>query len=729
MKRVIWAAALVILAAQEARGTEVKHFRAATRQELAAGDHENVALDSLGRLLLAQRVERLAALEEPYLFSAAVHPRGWVAGTGNGGKVLLVDRAGKTETLFTADEPAIFAVHVDADGTVYAASSPAGKVYRLRDGRGEVVFDPEETYIWALARGTDGSLLVATGLPGRVYRVDSKGRAKLLWDGGEAHARGLAVLPNGDLAIGTAEEGRVVRLTADGVAQTLYDSSLTEVVSVAAGADGEIWAAVISSEASLIDSGAAKSNGKAKEEVGGEGAEAAVSVTTEDEAETPAAAGSGARRSTSKSIRSEVLRIPATGVVETVHSFEEETVFAVRWMNGELWIATGVEGNVYRHDGTALVLEQDLEDREVIALLPEAGRMSFAATNAAAFYRATGGPAREGTYTSVSLDAGQAARFGTFHWDGDLPPSTAARFAFRSGFTAEPDATWSDWSADQQGHEISLSAVPRGRYVQWRAAFAANGELSPSLASATLSYRQDNQRPLVRTLSVLEPGQILVPAGFNPGNQAYEPASPNRDGIFTTLAPAGSADEGGGRQKTLWKKGYRTLRWEAVDPNEDTLRYRLEVRRDGAAAWLPMAADLKETFWSFDATVLPDGLYRFRLSASDERSNAEGALQGERVTEAVTIDHTPPTLSVLDREGTRLRLRVRDASSPLRELAVSIDAAAWSPARSTDGLVDSREETVELEVPVGAKMVLVRAIDAAFNAETFDVTPGTKGGR
>src|SRR4029453_7634896 len=97
------------------------------------------------------------ALAEPFVLSAAPHPDGWVVGTGNSGKVLLVSRDGKVKELFTTAEPEVFAVWVDAKGTVYAGSSPNGKVYRFAAdtkpdaaGKATVWFDPQQTYIWQL---------------------------------------------------------------------------------------------------------------------------------------------------------------------------------------------------------------------------------------------------------------------------------------------------------------------------------------------------------------------------------------------------------------------------------------------------------------------------------------------------------------------------------------------------------------------------------------------------
>src|SRR6266851_7862947 len=141
-----------LAAAVPALGTQVKIFQAQSPAAFLAGTLEGVSVDSLGRVQLAPRVEKVASVAEPFLLSAAVLPDGWVVGTGNSGKVLKIDRKGTVTELFAAPEPEVFAVLVDPDGTVYAGTSPRGKVYRIRPGhagnpaKGESFFDPQETY-------------------------------------------------------------------------------------------------------------------------------------------------------------------------------------------------------------------------------------------------------------------------------------------------------------------------------------------------------------------------------------------------------------------------------------------------------------------------------------------------------------------------------------------------------------------------------------------------------
>ncbi|HEY4596227.1 MAG TPA: hypothetical protein VIJ02_07490 [Thermoanaerobaculia bacterium] len=736
------AAGVLLMAAAvlPARGTQVKIFQARNQAAFLAGTLDGVSVDALGRMQLAPKVDRVASVAEPFLLSAAVHPDGWVVGTGNAGKVLKVDRKGAVSELFAAPEPEVFAVWADPDGTVYAGTSPKGKVYRIPPGKGSkasVFFDPGETYIWALARAADGSLLVGTGTQGKLFRVDAKGTGAVLYDSDDTHIRTLAPLPGGDVLAGTAGEGLILRISPDGRARTLYDADEPEVVSLAAAPDGTCYAAVIASEASLVDQAkdqavpAAPANPPGRGAAKG-GGQPQVSVSVEQvEAPTVVAGrrrGGGAQAP--QQPRSEILSISPSGVVESLWSFQEDTVYSLLWQDGKLWVATGLEGKLYRWADQQMLLEKDVDERQIVAVLAGDPGPVFATTNAAALFRVSRGTEATGTYTSAALDAEQGARFGTFSWQGEVPPGGAVRFSFRSGVSAEPDRTWSAWTEPREGTEIPLTGLPRGRFVQWRAELRAGDHTSPRIYETELSYRQENLTPKIASLQVMEPGQILVPANFNPSNQTFEPAHPNKEGIFTRIGQPGDDDSGGGRTKMLWKLGYQTLRWAATDPNGDDLVYDLSFRpaaADGGKEgdWLEVEKDLKDDHFSFDALSLPDGVYRFRLRASDLPSNdPDAVLVAERVSDPVVIDHTPPELVKVekDRDGKLLRVTVRDALNPLREAVVSVNAQEWKPVRAADGLLDGRTETLLIEPGKPEDLLLLRVTDAAHNVVTFNLT-------
>jgi hypothetical protein len=385
-----------------------------------------------------------------------------------------------------------------------------------------------------------------------------------------------------------------------------------------------------------------------------------------------------------------------------------------------------LEGKVFSLRDGKPVLEKDVDERQVVALLEDDPGPAFATTNAAALYRISGRTERRGVYTSPTLDARQLARFGTLRWQGRRPQGSQVRFSIRSGMSSDPDRTWSNWTPWQEGTEVPLERLAPGRYFQWRAELEADGGQSPSISEILISYEQANLPPRIERLTVMEPGQVLVPANFNPAQQVYEPVHPDRQGIFTMLEAEEPSESR--RMKTLWKKGYRTLQWTAEDPNGDELLYALEFRRaDENDRWLAMAKDLKDSHYSFDATALPDGRYRFKLIVRD-RIRAEDAevQQTEEVSEPVLVDHSVPELVGVEADTGYLLVEVRDQWSPLRTAEFSLDAGEWLPARAVDGLLDGQHEKLVVDSPESGGLVLLRLMDAAFNVVTFDLSQGVQ---
>ena len=742
------AATLLLAGVGTVAASEVQTWRADSQATFLAGELVDVSVDRLGVLRLAQRAEQFATLSEPFLFSFAGANGRFAAGTGNSGKVLEISAgadAGSVAELFAAEEPEIFAVWVDSAGVVYAGSSPDGKVYRKRpDGEVEVVFDPEAKYIWALLGDGDGGLLVGTGPEGKLHRVDlGSGESRLLYDSTDLHIRSLARRADGTVFAGTAGEGLLLEIDSGGAARTLYDAAGPEVLAIVPGEEGAFYATALASEASFVDlSGARRSSSSgsssgASSRTGGNGGSSPES--NEQTAQVTAQAGAisvGSRAASFKGPRSEVLRIDGSGSVESIWKFEAETVYALSYQQGRLWVATGQEGKLFSYQNEQMVLEKDLDQGQIVGLAEGPAGPVFASTNAAAVYGFVGGRsaglAERGTVTAKPLDASSVASFGSIRWRGRAGDGVEVALSARSGMSSTPDETWSGWTTASVAREAPLSDLPPGRYLQWRAELRGSGDQTPEVVAVEVTYRQHNRKPEIKKLDVLPAGTILVPTNFNPSNQAYEPAHPNRDRIFTVVGDP--AQTQWGSTKALWKLGYRTLRWEAEDPNKDRLRYRLSFARESALAaagedggdeglWLEVADDLKATFFSFDATVLPDGVYRFRVEASDRLDNVAGeALEAEEVSVAVVVDHSPARLVSATPEDDRVTVVVEDSWSPLREAVISVDADEWRSVRVEDGLLDSQRETLSVTAPEGARLLLLRLTDAAHNVTTIDLS-------
>src|SRR5258705_231023 len=62
--------------------------------------------------------------------------------------------------------------------------------------------------------------------------------------------------------------------------------------------------------------------------------------------------------------------------------------------------------------------------------------------------------------------------------------------------------------------------------------------------------------------------------------------------------------------KKVYQRGMRSMTWESGDENSDTLRFDLFYRGEDEKAWKPLSRGVKENYFAWDSTLLPDGRYR-----------------------------------------------------------------------------------------------------------------------
>jgi hypothetical protein len=83
-----------------------------------------------------------------------------------------------------------------------------------------------------------------------------------------------------------------------------------------------------------------------------------------------------------------------------------------------------------------------------------------------------------GTFLSSILDAGSTVQWGLIDWTATVPPGTSILVETRTGDVANPDGTWSNWTAASDGGTIGS---PNGRYIQYRVTFTGNGGAATSV--------------------------------------------------------------------------------------------------------------------------------------------------------------------------------------------------------------------------------------------------------
>lgn len=691
-----------------------------TASDFSTGEARGVSVSSSGTLFLGRALIRVDGVSEPVLFAAAPGKGGDLfVSTGDSGVILRVPSSGKAATEARLGEQEVTALAVGADGALYAGGSPGGKVYRIQNGQASLYYDTKAQYVWALA--FDGPVLyVGTGLPGEIHRVtppakgETAGRGERVHAASDPHIRALFVDDEGRVWAGTSGSGLLLRLEKSGRVSTVYDSSKQEVASIAGDRAGRVWAAFTSAEGSSPGSGgepvslpAALAAPKAPKGATGDdddrGGKAEVSVSVSSPRLAPS------RSSSRGGYSSEVVLFEGSEVPRPVWTSSDEIVFELsRDPAGEGVLAgTGPRGKLYTLTPDTWALARTFDEKQVTFLTSG----DVGTNGPTALYRASTGAAT-GEYVSAVKDTGRTSRFGAFRWQGDVPGGTRVEFAFRSGESATPDATWSAWSPWESGADSVEIRAPDGRYLQWRVRMTGREGLSPVVRRVEAAYRNHNATPVIDAFSALEPAEVLARSGSG-GSNVFESAAPDERGIFTGLEESRSE----GAPRKLFRKGYRTLQWKASDPDGDPLTYELEFRPAAGGKWIVLRKEIRDTFYSFDATALPDGDYVFRLRASDAESNPGEARVTSRESSPVRIDNTPPAIRETGRSAGVFEFVAEDSASPILEAEYSLDARKWTRVEPKDGLSDSPREAYVIHLPPEARgsYLLVRVTDAARN--------------
>lgn len=704
-----------------------------SRAGLLSGESRGVSVTDTGALMLAPRFTQVFDTEQAFVWSSAADAAGNVyLGTGHDGRIFRVGADGRGALLYDAAELDVTALVVGRDGALYAGTSPDGKVYRVAtDGKAEVYFDPPDKYIWSLALMSDGSLAVGTGDTGRLYRVSAAGakpETSLLIDTNETHVISLAADREGNLVAGTDPGGLVLRVSPEGKAFALFDSPLREIHSLALAADGSIYALALSDAATGPRASSTSTTTTQTVTASTAGGTVSGTVTTDDGSAAQAAAFGVAQaqpqarsRNELAGARSAVFRIMRDGGSDVLWSSQTVTAFAVASapQGGSVLVGTSDKGRIYSvtDDGRDTLLLQSSEDQ--ISSFVTRGREVFAASsNQGKLFRLGAEAQAEGTYESPVRDAKFVASWGRVWWRG----RGQVELQTRTGNTERPDMTWSDWSAPYRDPAGAGVVSPRARFIQWRAVLRSAGGSDARIEDVSLSYLPRNVAPEVLQIQVLPVGLALQPA-------VQMPVDPNIEASGIDPALIGAQVQIPPRR--TFQRGAVSLQWQAEDRNGDQLTYSVFYRSAGEGAFHLLRENLRDNFFSVDGAALGDGRYVFKVVASDAPENSLGqALTGERVSEPVDVDGTPPAVRAagepqVGADGrVRARFTVEDASGRVRRADVSVDSGEWRTVFPEDGIADGPRESYTVEVSLegtGEHTISLRAVDGSGNVSSARV--------
>jgi hypothetical protein len=681
-------------------------------EELIKGTTKGVAVRSTGGLELAPAFTALFTTPSTYIWSIAADREGNLyAASGSPARVYRITPDGKSTVIFEPQELQVQALVVDKSGVIFAATNPDGKVYKIEHratsaekGSGDkkstakpapdsgwsssVYFEPGTKYIWDLALDDSGNLYVATGDHGEIFRVTPKGDHSVFFKSDEAHIRVMAFDSKGNLIAGSDGSGLIYRVSPGGEGFVLYSAPKKEITALAIDKAGDIYAAGVgekragttapsfpSTPISIPTSPSVSSSGPQ----GGIVITAAPTSTPPTSLSLPIPGGGAAGGS-------EIYRIALDGSPSRVWSSREDIVYALAFdQRGRLLAGTGNRGHVFAITGDDEfidLLKASATQVTAFANAPQGG-LYASTSNLGKVFLLSATPESEGSYESDVFDARNFSRWGRAEFRGS---GNVELFA-RSGNVDNPDRNWSPWEKIDLRRDGSVS-VPPARFIQWKAVLRS-GDPAPRVESVTLNYLPKNVapdfddvtvQPGVRYQSLPKPAADLTAGtGQQPHFDTPPPVTHDRDSIG--------------------------VKWSVHDDNDDQMIYSVYYRGDGDTRWLLLKDNLTDKFYSFDASLLPDGVYTVKVVASDAPSHSpDQALTAEKESLRFEVDTTPPQIENLtasvENGKIHVTFRAVDSFSNIKRAEYSVDAGEWQFIEPVGQLSDSKAESYDLRVTV-----------------------------
>jgi hypothetical protein len=674
-----------------AAATQTRRWIVDTAEELLEGRGSDVQITADG---VVQRIAGWAAgpeFEEAVVMAAATGPKGKLfVATGFPARLYSVhgDRA---ELLTDIPAEQVTALLATKGGAILVATVAPGMIYRWDRGLLDEVGSVADGSVWDLAL-FNGEVVAAGGPPASIFKVTDKGLVRWV-ELPDVHARCFEV--KGDrLLVGTSGKGLILSVDGEGRLGVLADSPFTEIADLAVGGDA-VWAAA------LVGEPVAAARRPKKDENSADNGEVEAEVTVSADLKLPEVNG--------KTATSEVLKLTSDGGLLSVHRFVREVATTLAWDGEGLLVGTGFEGEVWRFvdGGGARVATVDAV--QVVGVV-DRGKALLTQGPGGVLWRQPEGE-RSGRYRSKAQQFKQPVQFGEYRVE---PVSDDLQIRFRTGISAKPDATWLPWSdwMPAAGGTVSL---PAGRSLQWEVEFPAGSKTAPVVDRVEVAMVEVNLPPQVKKFVVEEPGVVYL-SSPPPSGPVIEAVHPDVNGIFTVIDDAAPKNNGSTKGKKFYRAGFRTVSWQVSDPNKDPLKYRLQIEnRDGFT--FEVRERIMGTQLGVDTHALPDGVYRFRLTASDMPGNPTGAIEVSRVSRWFPVDNSPPSVA-LRRLGDVWNVSVSDSLSPIVRAEWSRDGDEWHALAPSDGLLDGRKETFEIPVVAGRHMLVVRVVDRQHNRAT-----------
>ena len=687
-------------------------------RDFLSGTQAGTAITSKGRLVVSPGVRALCKIGGMLPWRIAATTNGvYVIGWGSNA-LLRVEKDGGTTQIFPS------------------ATTPANGIDTLT----------------ALTADDRGNLLVACWPDHRVLLLSPTGKLLHEWTLPDAIVWDLLVTPNGRRF--AAGNGELYRLRDDVKTEVEVACRVADktIYCLTAGANNTIYLATAPRGRVYRLSGALELSAVY------ESRDSVSSLTTDAKGNLYIGTSPGG----------EIVRILADGTRARIAvgvGDGKQHVTALEMVGDDLYATTAPSGGIYRIQGpasmspeiTAIYAREDQRTGASGSVGAESVMVNALAISPAGdLYAAASTPGQvltlasreKGEFISAVIPTPLLATWGAVdvrYTAGGKPvvaalTTTPLHMETRSGFTAAPDATWSEWSELKEGRYVTS---PPASYTQVRLSLD-NAPDSVAVEYVRAQYRLANQPPTVK-LQAPTPGtcwngkkEIRWNAQDPDGDELTYMLSYSADGAkWTEITPEAFADKPASDRAADKPATVPDTKPAADDAGKkpDAPKKTDEPVKPAPveSVYAAKAKSLLTTpSFMLNTAKIPDGAWRFKVVASDRYAHPKDGKSAEAISGVIIIDNTSPTISLADKvEGWEQarEFTVTDNLTPVAGGKFRIDNGPWIALEAADGVFGSLSERVSLLLPddlpaltAGEHRLEILAQDGAGNTETRTIT-------
>ena len=656
-----------------------------------SAEARGVRIGSDGRLRLAPGLRRVGQLPEGVVWAAVADGAGGVfLSAGTEGKLFHYS-GGNVKPLAQVKGGVIFAM-ARFGNDLLVAPSGEGKLLRVSPAGDVKPFaDIDARVVWGISAQGGDVVVAGGGEKGALLLLAREGGGRRMAELPEETAF-TAMTPDGlgGFYLGTHGRGLVLHYSGDKL-ETLVATGFEEVRAIALS-EGQVFIGANNGLASRMASGNLEKRESYLSETG-------------------------------TATKSAVIRLDKSRVPDTLWQSNQGHIFSLAAWRGQLLVGTGNRARIFSipmgdrgRDQESFASLQDLGTAQATAFVASGSDLLVVGSNPAELHQLSDSQAAEGTLESRVLKGNPLADWGRAYVDSEQPTGTAVELQVRTGSTETPDSTWSPWTPPLRSGE--RPGVPPARFAQFRLKLSSNrGGATPAVDSVKIYWTNRNLAPVWDGIDVMPTG-VVITRTAPPDDIGIERVPLETQKLIPALQYAGS-------EKRSFRRASQAFVFRISDPNNDTLQFHIRILPERGNP-IELEKIWKEKFFTFDTLPLPDGRYRLEVIASDAPTQPfNTVLTSTFRTVAFMVDHTPPSISDLsattENDGVHVRFAAQDATSVIKEAAVSADGENWLQILPEDRIFDSQTERFDVLLPknsVRGDRVLVRVTDAHSNEQT-----------